>query len=152
MLSISCSVNSQCSQSGRLAITADNPAIIKFKFALSMICGSSFFFFRVRLGFGCSGAFTFASAFFGSSISFTVTTPETFSFLVSPAPALVLDPAPAPTNPDLAALNQKIAELLGAVQQHNILTISRETPPQSPGEIAEAYLTNLINGGEKNNA
>ena len=62
-----------------------------------------------------------------------------------PAPA----PAPAPTNPDLAALNQKIAELLGAVQQHNILTISRETPPQSPGEIAEAYLTNLINGGEK---
>ena len=56
-----------------------------------------------------------------------------------------------PTNPDLAALNQKIAELLGAVQQHNILTISRETPPQSPGEIAEAYLTNLINGGEKNN-
>lgn len=53
----------------------------------------------------------------------------------------------APTNPDLAALNQKIAELLGAVQQHNILTISRETPPQSPGEIAEAYLTNLINGG-----
>lgn len=55
--------------------------------------------------------------------------------------------APTPTNPDLAALNQKIAELLGAVQQHNILTISRETPPQSPGEIAEAYLTNLINGG-----
>lgn len=57
--------------------------------------------------------------------------------------------APTPTNPELAALNQKIAELLGAVQQHNILTISRETPPQSPGEIAEAYLTNLINGGEK---
>ena len=67
--------------------------------------------------------------------------------ILSPAPAP--DPAPAPTNPDLAALNQKIAELLGAVQQHNILTISRETPPQSPGEIAEAYLTNLINGGEK---
>lgn len=57
--------------------------------------------------------------------------------------------APTPTNQELAALNQKIAELLGAVQQHNILTISRETPPQSPGEIAEAYLTNLINGGEK---
>lgn len=74
----------------------------------------------------------------------------------APAPAPAPDPAPAPapmpTNPDLAALNQKIAELLGAVQQHNILTISRETPPQSPGEIAEAYLTNLINGGEKNNA
>ena len=66
-----------------------------------------------------------------------------------PVPAPAPDPAPAPTNPDLAALNQKIAELLGAVQQHNILTISRETPPQSPGEIAEAYLTNLINGGEK---
>ena len=70
-----------------------------------------------------------------------------------PAPAPAPDPAPAPaplpTNPELAALNQKIAELLGAVQQHNILTISRETPPQSPGEIAEAYLTNLINGGEK---
>ena len=62
--------------------------------------------------------------------------------------ALVTPAAPeAPTNPDLAALNQKITELLGAVQQHNILTISRETPPQSPGEIAEAYLTNLINGG-----
>lgn len=60
--------------------------------------------------------------------------------------------APTPTNPDLAALNQKIAELLGAVRQHNILTISRETPPQSPGEIAEAYLTNLINGGVTNNA
>ena len=60
-------------------------------------------------------------------------------------------PAPAqmPTNQELAAINQKIAELLGAIQQHNILTISRETPPQSPGEIAEAYLTNLINGGEK---
>ena len=57
--------------------------------------------------------------------------------------------APTPTNQELAALNQKIAELLGAVQQHNILTISRETPPQTPGEIAEAYLTNLINGGEK---
>ena len=57
--------------------------------------------------------------------------------------------APTPTSQELAALNQKIAELLGAVQQHNILTISRETPPQSPGEIAEAYLTNLINGGEK---
>ncbi len=70
-----------------------------------------------------------------------------------PAPAPAPDPAPAPapmpTNPDLAALNQKIAELLGAVQQHNILTISRETPPQSPSDIAEAYLTNLINGGEK---
>ena len=66
------------------------------------------------------------------------------------APAATEAPAaPTPTNPDLAALNQKIAELLGAVQQHNILTISRETPPQSPGEIAEAYLTNLINGGEK---
>ena len=57
--------------------------------------------------------------------------------------------APTPTSQELAALNQKIAELLGAVQQHNILTISRETSPQSPGEIAEAYLTNLINGGEK---
>lgn len=65
--------------------------------------------------------------------------------ILTPAPA----PAPAPTNPELAAINQKIAELIGAVQQHNILTISRETPPQSPGEIAEAYLTNLINGGEK---
>lgn len=54
-----------------------------------------------------------------------------------------------PTNQELAAINQKIAELLGAVQQHNILTISRETPPQSPSEIAEAYLANLINGGEK---
>ena len=61
-----------------------------------------------------------------------------------PAPA-----APTPTSQELAAINQKIAELLGAVQQHNILTISRETPPQSPGEIAEAYLTNLINEGEK---
>lgn len=56
---------------------------------------------------------------------------------------------PTPTNQELAALNQKIAELLGAVQQYNILTISRETPPQSPSEIAEAYLTNIINGGEK---
>ena len=66
------------------------------------------------------------------------------------APAAPEAPAaPTPTNPELAALNKKIAELLGAVQQHNILTISRETPPQSPGEIAEAYLTNLINGGEK---
>ena len=66
------------------------------------------------------------------------------------APADLAAPAaPTPTSQDLAALNQKIAELLGAVQQHNILTISRETPPQSPGEIAEAYLTNLINGGEK---
>ena len=63
----------------------------------------------------------------------------------APAPAT----APAPTNPDIAALSQKIFELLGAVQQHNILTISREKPPQSSGEIAEAYLTNLINGGEK---
>lgn len=72
------------------------------------------------------------------------------------APVAPTDPtapaAPTPTSQELAALNQKIAELLGAVQQHNILTISRETPPQSPGEIAEAYLTNLINGGEKNNA
>ena len=57
--------------------------------------------------------------------------------------------APTPTSQELAAIIQKLAELLGAVQQHNILTISRETPPQSPGEIAEAYLTNLINGGEK---
>ena len=66
------------------------------------------------------------------------------------APAAPTAPTvPTPTNQELAALNQKIAELLGAVQQHNILTISRETPPQSPGEIAEAYLTNLINGGEK---
>lgn len=66
------------------------------------------------------------------------------------APAAPAAPtAPTPTSQDLAALNQKLAELLGAVQQHNILTISRETPPQSPGEIAEAYLTNLINGGEK---
>lgn len=65
------------------------------------------------------------------------------------APAAPEAPAApvTPTNPDIAALNQKIAELLGAVQQHNILTISRETPPQSPGEIAEAYLTNIINGG-----
>ena len=70
--------------------------------------------------------------------------------LTPAAPAAPEAPAaPTPTNPELAALNQKIAELLGAVQQHNILTISRETPPQSPGEIAEAYLTNLINGGEK---
>ena len=71
----------------------------------------------------------------------------------TPAPAQASTPAPAPapmpTSPELAAINQKIAELLGAVQQHNILTISRETPPQSPSEIAEAYLTNLINGGEK---
>lgn len=66
------------------------------------------------------------------------------------APAALAAPEdPTPTSQELAALNQKIAELLGAVQQHNILTISRETPPQSPGEIAEAYLTNLINGGEK---
>ena len=66
------------------------------------------------------------------------------------APAAPTAPTvPTPTNQELAALNQKIAELLGAVQQHNILTISRETPPRSPGEIAEAYLTNLINGGEK---
>ena len=64
------------------------------------------------------------------------------------APAAPASPtAPTPTNQELAALNQKIAELLGAVQQHNILTISRETPPQSPGEIAEEYLTNIINGG-----
>ena len=78
----------------------------------------------------------------------TPTAPETLTAPAAPetpaAPA-----APTPTNQELAALNQKIAELLGAVQQHNILTISRETPPQSPGEIAEAYLTNLINGGEK---
>ena len=68
--------------------------------------------------------------------------------LTPAAPAAPEAPAaPTPTNPELAALNQKIAELLGAVRQHNILTISRETPPQSPGEIAEAYLTNLINGG-----
>lgn len=66
------------------------------------------------------------------------------------APAAPTAPTdPTPTSQELAALNQKIAELLGAVQQRNILTISRETPPQSPGEIAEAYLTNLINGGEK---
>lgn len=69
------------------------------------------------------------------------------------APAAPVTPetttAPTPTNPDLSEINRKIAELIGAVQQHNILTISRETPPQSPGEIAEAYLTNLINGGEK---
>ena len=77
--------------------------------------------------------------------------PETTVAPAAPAaPAAPEDPvAPTPTNQELAALNQKIAELLGAVQQHNILTISRETPPQSPGEIAEAYLTNLINGGEK---
>ena len=67
----------------------------------------------------------------------------------APAPDPAPGPAPTPTSQELAAINQKIAELLGAVQQHNILTISRETPPQSPGEIAEAYLTNLINGGEK---
>ena len=66
------------------------------------------------------------------------------------APAAPAAPtAPTPTSQELAAINQKIAELIGAVQQHNILTISRDTPPQSPGEIAEAYLTNLINGGEK---
>ena len=68
--------------------------------------------------------------------------PETPAAPAAPA-------APTPTSQELAAINQKIAELLGAVQQHNILTISRETTPQSPGEIAEAYLTNLINGGEK---
>ena len=76
--------------------------------------------------------------------------PETTTAPAAPvSPAAPAAPAAptAPTNPDLAALNQKIAELLGAVQQHNILTISRETPPQSPGEIAEAYLTNIINGG-----
>ena len=67
----------------------------------------------------------------------------------APAAPVAQEAPAAPTNPDLAALNQKIAELLGAVQQHNILTISRETPPQSLGEISEAYLTNLINGGEK---
>lgn len=67
----------------------------------------------------------------------------------APAAPVAQEAPTAPTNPDLAALNQKITELLGAVQQHNILTISRETPPQSPGEIAEAYLTNLLNGGEK---
>lgn len=73
--------------------------------------------------------------------------PETPTAPAAPeTPAAPAVPA-APTNPDLAALNQKIAELLGAVQQHNILTISRETPPQSPSEIAEAYLTNIINGG-----
>ena len=80
--------------------------------------------------------------------------PETPAAPASPAapdtPAAPAAPAaPTPTSQELAAINQKIAELLGAVQQHNILTISRETPPQSPGEIAEAYLTNLINGGEK---
>ena len=71
--------------------------------------------------------------------------------LLTPAPTPTPAPAPAPmpTSPELAAINQKIAELLGAVQQHNILTISRETPPQSPSEIAETYLANLINGGEK---
>lgn len=78
----------------------------------------------------------------------TTTAPETPT--VSAAPAAPAAPAATtPTSQELAALNQKIAELLGAVQQHNILTISRETSPQSPGEIAEAYLTNLINGGEK---
>ena len=80
--------------------------------------------------------------------------PETPAAPASPAapetPAAPAAPAaPTPTSQELAAINQKIAELLGAVQQHNILTISRETTPQSPGEIAEAYLTNLINGGEK---
>ena len=74
--------------------------------------------------------------------------PETPAAPAAPA-ASEAPIAPTPTSQELAALNQKIAELLGAVQQHNILTISRETPPQSPGEIAEAYLTNLINGGEK---
>ena len=74
--------------------------------------------------------------------------PEAPEALAAPA-APAAPVAPTPTNQELAALNQKIAELLGAVQQHNILTISRETSPQSPGEIAEAYLTNLINGGEK---
>ena len=77
--------------------------------------------------------------------------PETPAAPAAPeTPAAPAAPAaPTPTSQELAAINQKIAELLGAVQQHNILTISRETPPQSPGEIAEAYLTNLINGGEK---
>ena len=80
--------------------------------------------------------------------------PETPAAPASPAapetPAAPAAPAaPTPTSQELAAIIQKLAELLGAVQQHNILTISRETPPQSPGEIAEAYLTNLINGGEK---
>ena len=77
--------------------------------------------------------------------------PETPTAPAAPeTPAAPAAPAaPTPTSQELAAINQKIAELLGAVQQHNILTISRETPPQSPGEIAEAYLTNLINGGEK---
>ena len=87
----------------------------------------------------------------------TTTAPAAPETTVAPAaPAATAAPAapeapaaPTPTNQELAALNQKIAELLGAVQQHNILTISRETPPQSPGEIAESYLTNLINGGEK---
>ena len=74
--------------------------------------------------------------------------PETPAAPAAPA-APEAPAAPTPTSQELAAINQKIAELLGAVQQHNILTISRETPPQSPGEIAEAYLTNLINGGEK---
>lgn len=67
----------------------------------------------------------------------------------APAAPVAPEAQAAPTNSDLAEINRKIAELIGAVQQHNILTISRETPPQSPGEIAEAYLTNLINGGEK---
>ena len=79
----------------------------------------------------------------------TATAPAAPETTTAPAaPEIPTAPAaPTPTNPDLAALNQKIAELIGAVQQHNILTISRETPPQSPGEIAEAYLTNIINGG-----
>ena len=76
----------------------------------------------------------------------TTTAPAAPETTVAPA-APAAPAAPTPTNQELAALNQKIAELLGAVQQHNILTISRETPPQSPGEIAEAYLTNIINGG-----
>lgn len=78
----------------------------------------------------------------------TTTAPEAPETPAAPA-ASEAPTAPTPTSQEIAALNQKIAELLGAVQQHNILTISRETPPQSPGEIAEAYLTNLINGGEK---
>ena len=73
----------------------------------------------------------------------------------APAPEAPAPEAPAPEattdpkNRELEAINQKIAELLGAVQQHNILTISRNTPAQSQEEIARDYLASIINGGVK---
>ena len=62
-----------------------------------------------------------------------------------PTPTPAPESTPAPGNPELAEISRKMAELLGAVQQHNILTITQPTPAKTSEEITADYLSAYIN-------